>query len=349
MSFTVTVQREERGEADRVQVEMGQTILEAALAQDLPYPHGCRSGNCGACKSALLSGEVEMSPYSEFALTQHEHANGNILACRAVPWSDAEVRWLDADDSHVHPRRRMECSVTSLEAATHDIRIVRLAVESGGPFTFSAGQFASVTFGGLPARDYSMANMPVPGGETTELEFHIRLTPGGAVSPFVQNDLKEGDTVKVDGPLGTSYLREKDERPIVALAGGSGLAPIRSIIETALATGMDQPIRMYFGVRDERDVYMERRLEQLAAKHSNFSFDIVLSEPTARTPRRTGYLHDALKADFTSLADHKIYLAGPPVMVEAAVDVAQSLGTARRDCHADAFYTTAELEQKEAS
>lgn len=349
MTYTVTVNREERGQSDRVEVEMGQTILEAALAAGLPFPHGCRSGNCGACKSALLSGEVELSPYSEYALTRHEHAQGFILACRAVPWSDAELRWLDADDSHVHPRRRMDCRVTRLEAATHDIRIVRLAIEKGGPFSFSAGQFASVTFNSLPARDYSMANAPALDGTATELEFHIRLTPGGAVSPFVQNELKAGDVVHVDGPLGTSYLREKHDGPVVALAGGSGLAPILSIVETALAGGMAQPIRMYFGVRDERDVYMERRLETLAADHSNFSCEIVLSKPESPAPRRTGFLHDVLAADFQSLDGHKLYLAGPPVMVEAAVEVAQSLGAARRDCHADAFYTSAELEQREAS
>jgi naphthalene 1,2-dioxygenase ferredoxin reductase component len=248
MAFSVKVRQ---FDAD-LPVEMGQTILEAALARDLPYPHGCRSGNCGACKSELIAGEVEMSPYSEFALTEAEKAGGLILACRAVPWSDCEVKFLDADETVAHPSRRLTCKVVDVASATHDIRTIRLEIVSGGPFDFSAGQYASVEFPGLPPRDYSMANRP----DEKVLEFHIRLMQGGAVTPFVANQLKTGDVVKVSGPFGTSYLREKHTGPIVALAGGSGMAPIKSIVETALAHGMQQPITVYFGVRAERDLYL---------------------------------------------------------------------------------------------
>ena len=334
MSFRVTVQQF----GEPFPVEMGQTILEAALARDLSYPHGCRSGNCGACKSELLSGEVEMSPYSEYALTPAEKSNGQILACRAVPWSDCAVRFLEFDDTVAHPLRHLVCRVSAVDNMTHEIKRVRLKILEGGPYDFTAGQYASLTFPGLPARDYSMANRP---GEAT-LEFHIRLLPGGAVTPFVAKLLKVGDKIKVFGPHGTSYLRERHSGPILALAGGSGLAPIKSIVETALGAGATQPVHLYFGVRDERDLYLEDHFKKLAARHKNLTFVPVLSEPATRTKRRTGFLADAVRQDFINLDGAKAYLAGPPIMVESAVAALESLGMRRQDCHADAFYTEAE-------
>ena len=344
MNFRVSVRQFETP----LSVEMGQTILEAALARDLPYPHGCRSGNCGACKSELISGEVEMTPYSDYALSEAEKDGGLILACRAVPWSDCEVKFLEADEEIAHPLRHMQCRVVDLAAVTHDIRRVRLEVESGGPYTFSAGQYASLEFPGLPPRDYSMANRP----NEAVLEFHIRLLPGGAVTPFVSDTLKIGERVKVIGPYGTSYLREKHTGPIVALAGGSGLAPIKSIVDQALDLGCKQPIHLYFGVRDERDLYLEDYFRERAASHPNLSFTPVLSGPTGTTRRRTGFLADVIRQDFTSLDGAKAYLAGPPVMVETAVAALEALGIRKQDCHADAFYTEADkarLSQKVSS
>ncbi len=339
MTFRVTAKQFSQS----FEVETGQTILEAALAHNLSYPHGCRSGNCGACKSELLSGEVEMSPYSEYALSAAEKASGLILACRAVPWSDCEVKFLDFDDTVAHPFRHLVCRVTAVDAVTHDIKRIRLKVLEGGPYDFTAGQYARLEFPGVPARDYSMANRP---GDKT-LEFHIRLVDGGAVTPFVAKKLKVGDKVKVFGPHGTSYLRERHTGPIVALAGGSGLAPIKSIVETALANGAAQPIRLYLGVRDERDVYLEDHFKKLAKTHPNLAFEVVLSEPAKATRRRTGFLADIVREDFrganaAALDGAKAYLAGPPIMVETAVAALTELGLRRQDCHADAFYTEAE-------
>lgn len=334
MTFTVRVRQFDAP----LQVDTGQTILEAALARELPYPHGCRSGNCGACKSELLAGEVEMSPYSEFALSDAEKAGGLILACRAVPWSDCEVKFLDADETVAHPSRRLTCTVVGLDDATHDIRRVRLRIDAGGPFDFSAGQYGSLEFPGLPPRDYSMANRP----DEPILEFHIRLMPAGAVTPFVSTRLKAGDTVKVSGPYGTSYLREKHAGPIVALAGGSGLAPIKSIVETAVAHGLKQPIALYLGARAERDLYLDDHFRALAARRANLTVIPVLSAPDAPTQRRTGVLAHALRQDFASLDGAKVYLAGPPAMVETCVAAALDLGARRQDCHADAFYTEAD-------
>jgi len=321
-----------------IEVEPGQTILEAALAQGVPYPHGCRSGNCGACKSVLEAGEVDLAPYSDYALTAEERAQGLILACRATPWSDAAVAWLDTDEVVAHPLRQLVCRVAALDDLTHDIKRVRLEIVSGGPFDFSAGQYAALRASSLAPRDFSMANRP----DDPVLEFHVRHMSGGAASRYIVRSLRLGETVRLEGPYGSSWLREHHTGPILALAGGSGLAPIKSIVETALRRGARQPVHLYFGVRDERDLYLEVHFSALAAAHPNLRFTPVLSEPTATTARRTGFVHEAVAVDLSDLDGAKAYIAGPPVMAAAATAMLLEAGVRRQDIHADAFYTEAE-------
>jgi CDP-4-dehydro-6-deoxyglucose reductase/ferredoxin-NAD(P)+ reductase (naphthalene dioxygenase ferredoxin-specific) len=334
MTFQVLI----RQHGAAIAVEPGETILEAALAQDVPYPHGCRSGNCGACKSSLDSGEVELAAHSEYALTPEERTQGLILACRAVPWSDVSVAWLGTDEVVAHPLRKLQGRVMALDDLTHDIKGVRIEVTAGGPFLFSPGQYAALCFSGLPPRDYSMANDP----DEPLLEFHIRQVGGGRSSRYVAEQLSVGDAVALEGPFGSSWLRERHTGPILALAGGSGLAPIKSIVETAIRRSMGQPIHLYCGVRDERDLYLEAHFRALAERHPNLRFVPVLSEPRAPTLRRTGFVHEAALADLPDLDGFKAYLAGPPVMVEAATPLLIAHGARRQDIHADAFYTEAE-------
>jgi ferredoxin-NAD(P)+ reductase (naphthalene dioxygenase ferredoxin-specific) len=262
-----------------------------------------------------------------------------LLLPAALCWSDITVRSRpESDGIIVHPRRCMRCRVVGLDDMTHDIKRLRLEIEAGGPFMFSAGQFASLGFADLPARDYSMANRPAE----PRLEFHIRGMGQGA-SAYVADRLRQGDIVTVTGPLGSAFLREQHGGPIVAIAGGSGLAPLKSIVETALAAGMTQPIRLYFGARDERDIYLERDFRALAATHRNFRFTAVLSEPSAATVHRRGLVHEAASADLDDLKGAKAYLAGPPVMVEAATRLLVNVrGMRQEDIHADAFYSEAE-------
>ncbi len=319
-------------------LEPGQTVLDAALAAGVPYPFGCQSGNCGACKSMLISGSVDLATYSEFALTDEEKAQGLVLACRSMADDDIELAWIEGEDIALHAQRRLDCRVAALDRLTHDITGVTLAIEAGGPFTFTAGQFARVTFPGQKTRDYSMASRP----DEATLAFHIRHMSGGAVSAYVANELRLGTPVLVEGPNGIAHLKEAHTGPILAIAGGSGLAPIASIVETALAKGRRGPVHLYFGARDERDVYLEDHFRGLAAKHPNLVFHVVLSQPSGPTSRRTGFLHEAVAADFQALDGAKAYVAGPPVMVEAMTPVLVARKMRREDIHADAFYTDAD-------
>jgi ferredoxin-NAD(P)+ reductase (naphthalene dioxygenase ferredoxin-specific) len=243
------------------------------------------------------------------------------------------VRRIDAEELVLHPSRVMRCRVVELEDLTHDIKGVRLAVEAGGPFLFSAGQYAQVEFAPGLSRHYSMANTP----QDAELVFHIRHMPGGRTSAYAATQLKTGDRVKVSGPLGVAYLRESHAGPALLVAGGSGLAPIQSILRTMLARGHDAPVTLYFGARSERDLYHEALLRHLAARHPNFSYQVVLSEQKGAAGRRYGLVHQSIELPPDAGAV-MAYLAGPPVMVEAATALLAARGLAPRQIHADAFH-----------
>lgn len=317
-------------------VHEDKTILESSIEQGIDYPFGCHSGLCGACKSRLVSGEVKLTEFSPFALSEAERAGGMILACRALPVSDCIVVYDDDPEAPNHKLCRLSARVVASENATHDIAVIRLAVE--GEFAFSAGQFASLAFPGLPARDYSMASRP----DEAELAFHVRRVAGGKVSEAVHAADIVGRTLSVSGPYGTSYLRQRHTGPMLLVAGGSGLAPIVSILETALRAGMRQRMVLYFGARAERDLYAMDRLQALAKAHANLEFVPVLSQPDAASAHRTGFLADVIAADFTDLSAWKAYLAGPPIMAETVARVLGERGLDPADRHADPFYTSAD-------
>ena len=354
MTWTITVS----GDPQTVPAEDGETVLDALLRHGVGFAYSCQSGNCGTCKCERVSGEILELEYSEHALSPGERERGVILACRAQVWGDVEIRRLSAEEFVMHPSRVMQCRVVEQAFVTHDVLRLRLAIESGGPYTFSAGQFAKLqfSFARETPRDYSMANRP---GEST-LEFHIRCIAGG-LSAQIPANLKLGDLVRVSGPFGTSYLREQHAGPIIAIAGGTGLAPIRSIVATALEQGLKGPIHLYFGVRGERDVYAETELRQWQARNPELRVHIVLSdEPDldntqplkvsgAVSPtRRYGLVTDAVRADFAYLEGFHAYLAGPPAMVDAATELLSASGVAARDIHADAFYSAVDSVTKAA-
>ncbi|WP_049766718.1 hypothetical protein [Rhodospirillum centenum] len=227
-------------------------------------------------------------------------------------------------------------TVSELIQATPDVRIVRLVPADGRPFDFQAGQYARVGFAGLPARDFSIASRP---GEP-HLEFHIRdAGQGTGAAHYAVRHLRPGERVVLSGPLGDATLKPEHRGPILAIAGGSGLAPVKSIVETALERGHAGPLHLYFGVRTARDLYLDGHFAALGQRHPNLSFVPVLSEPAGPGPWRTGHVGPAAVADFADLSGFKAYLAGPPAMVEGTVPLLLEKGIAAVDIHADAFYT----------
>jgi CDP-4-dehydro-6-deoxyglucose reductase/ferredoxin-NAD(P)+ reductase (naphthalene dioxygenase ferredoxin-specific) len=316
-----------------IEVAEGETILAAAFRAGVNYPAACESGTCATCKSRLTAGEVRMLQHSPFALSAEERAQGLVLACVSLPLSDCVITHDDLAGLATPAVVTVAGRVVGLSDATHDIK--RVMVEPvGGAFDFLPGQFARLRFGGLAERDYSMASLP---GETP-LEFHVRLTPGGAVSAYVHGMLQLGDVLNMHGPFGTAFLRPEPAGPILAVAGGSGLAPIRSIVGSALRASVGRDIHLYFGVRDERDLYLEDHFKALARRHPNLHFVPVLSQPSEPTIRRRGFLADVLREDLWDVSGWTAYLAGPPVMVETCEAALFSLGLAHESCHSDPFY-----------
>ncbi|MGD9945089.1 MAG: 2Fe-2S iron-sulfur cluster-binding protein [Burkholderiaceae bacterium] len=322
-------------------VASDQTILEAALAADIDYPFGCESGMCGACRSQCVTGSVQMAPFRRSALSETDEALGYILACRARPQTDCQISF-PAMGSAPMRIRRAAGSVTRIESATATIKRIWIRLDAGSEFEYLPGQFGSVSFGDLPARDYSFASQP----SDEELELHIKLEPDGTVSSFVHETLGVGDRVDIKGPFGHAFLRERDDRPIVAIAGGSGLAPIKSIVERAVELAPARRVDVYLSARSEAELYLVDHFEQLAARHSEMKIITVASEaprPAAENGPR-GRTAAALARDFERLAGRQIYVAGPPAMVEQCVDTAMRLGAREQDCHADAFHTRYDAE-----
>lgn len=241
--------------------------------------------------------------------------------------------------------RPLFCRVIGLHAATPDIRIVRLAIVSGGPFRFAAGQYARVTFLAQSPRDYSLANTPLE----PVLEFHIRHRADGGAGHFVARTLRIGDHVWVEGPFGDAWLRPDHAGPILCIAGGSGLGPMKAIVETALRARPDRRVDLYFGGRNERDVYLEDHFQALVREHPNFRYHVLLSATRPTTPRRRGTVVEGVAADFAPplaggpcpLQGAKVYMAGPPAMVEAGMTALTGLGVPAHDIHADPFYAAA--------
>ncbi len=320
-----------------VTAQPGDTVLEALLRAGVPFPHSCQVGNCGTCKCELIEGEIFELPYSEHALSEDEKAKKYVLACRAQVWGDVKVRALDildTEDTSLGPIRSLRGRVVSLMELTHDIREVRLSLEAeGGTLAFAAGQYAQLEFAPGISRHYSMANTP----EEPDPVFHVRHVPGGRASAYVAQKLQVGHGVRVTGPYGSSYLREHHTGPVLLVAGGSGLAPIESILRTLIPRANGVPILLYFGVRSERDVYHETLLRALAASYDKLRLNIVLSEPPGHG-RRNGLLHELIAADGIDFRGYMAYLAGPPAMVDAVSGVLVRMGLEHRNLHADAFY-----------
>tara|TARA_B100000686_G_scaffold342408_1_gene421511 strand:- start:18966 stop:19982 length:1017 start_codon:yes stop_codon:yes gene_type:complete len=320
---------------NNIEVDAGNTILEVALENNIDFPHGCRSGNCGACKSKLISGNVEMSPYSEFALEDDDKDKGYILACRAVPWSDCEILVTNENNEESNKIIEFEATVKKIKQINEDIYVIKLDDHLTNNFRFYAGQYAELTFGKLPEKHFSMANSP----NSKELEFHIKALNNGQTSEYIKNQLKLNDKIQVKGPYGDAFLRTNHKGPIIAIAGGTGLAPILSIVKSAIENNMKQSLKIYYGAKTEKELYFTSEFKKIIEKYKNIEFYTVVNKSRDKYNIRIGNVTDAVIEDIEDFDGYKAYLAGPPKMVEAAEDLLISLSIRKIDIHSDAFYT----------
>lgn len=316
----------------RLSFESGENLLEVLRKHDVPISYSCMAGRCGTCRSRVLQGSVlEGSPETGRPRRDQDR---HVLACQAVLTDSCVVELPEIDEVVVHPARIIKGTVVDIEEATHDIRRVRIRLTK--PLDFSPGQYATVQFTPEHIRPYSMAGLP---GDD-ELEFQIRKVPGGRVTEYIFSELAIGASVRISGPLGTAYLRRKHGGPMLCVGGGTGLAPVLSIVRGALEGGMSNPIHLYFGVRSLEDLYDAQKLKGLVDRYSNLLVKIVVATGPTAPGLQAGLVTDAIEQDLMNLKGWRAYLCGAPAMVDALDLLVTRLGVDPSHIHADAFYST---------
>jgi ferredoxin-NAD(P)+ reductase (naphthalene dioxygenase ferredoxin-specific) len=316
---------------DRViEVTAGANLLAALREHDIPISYSCTAGRCGTCRCKVIEGNISDS-VSPGNIIDAE-AGQYILACTSVLSGDCTIEIPEPDEVINHPAKILKATVTAADRMTHDI--VRLRLRSAKPLEYSPGQYATLQFTPQHVRPYSMAGL----AGDDELEFHVRIVKDGLVSGYIDRELKVGDTVRVSGPLGTSYLRTRHEGPMLCVAGGTGLAPVLSIVRGALESGMRNEIHVYFGVRSLRDIYCTEMLSRLAERYPNLTVHVVVMEGSNDPALRSGIVTEAVAQDWSSLEGWRAYLCGAPPMVDAATLVARDRGIQADHIYADAFY-----------
>lgn len=320
-----------------IAVRAGETLLDAGLREGLPLPFECRNGGCGACKCTLLHGQVALLPYQASALSESERAAGKTLLCCAQALSDVEIDYEPQAGAKAHPVKRYVARVTQLELLSPDVMRVFLQIDGGATLPFHPGQYINIVLADGAKRSFSFATTPDAGGD---IELHVRRVEGGRFTSAVFHSMRVGDTLRFEGPLGAFMLREDGDKSIIFVAGSTGFAPIKSMLEHAFHTGMQRRMILYWGVRSRRDLYLADLAQQWAQEHANFSFVPVLSAPLSEDQwsGRTGLVHEAILADFPDLATHQVYACGSVQMVQAAQPAFAQHGLASDDCFSDAFH-----------
>ena len=339
MADTHTVRLEPVGV--EFEVSEDETVLSGAFRQGLMLMHGCKEGQCSACKSFLLDGEVDLDRYSTFALPDFEESEGWTLLCRAHAYSDLVVELINYDEEMLRsglPVREARARVEAVEPLTHDIR--RLVIRLGEPaeLEFHAGQYVDISIPGADGahRSFSMANLPSDRGR---LEFMIKLYPDGRFSGLLADGgIKPGDELDVKGPYGVFTLRDQSPRRLLFIGGGAGMAPILCLLRSLAERGIDRPAVYYYGARTEADLFHRDELAALEAELPDFRFVPALSE--ADWDGETGLITDVVERRENGFDVIDAYVCGPPPMVEAAQGLLLAKGVPESRIYFDKFTTT---------
>ena len=319
----------------RLVVRQGETLLEAGLREGIALPYECRNGACGACRCSIVHGSVDHGAYQHAALTDSMRARGEALLCCATPLSDLEIEL----DCLAHAAiAQYTGRVDSIERLSDEVIRLMVSLSGGRRIGFTAGQYVNIVLEDGQKRAFSFANPP---HDNAQMELHVRLVPGGRFTTHVFTAMQVNDALNFEGPLGAFTLRES-ARPILFVAGATGFAPIKSIVEDAFHRGIQRPMRLYWGVRHRKDLYMPDLAGRWQREHANFSFVPVLSEPDpqAAWSGRTGLVHAAILQDFPDLNGYEVYVCGSAKMVETAIPEFMHKGLSEDVCFSDVFLLT---------
>ena len=345
MSFNVTL----TPAAKQFTVEPDEAILPAAIRQGIGLPYGCRDGACGSCKSKLLEGRVVHGVHQLKALSVAEEEAGLILTCCARPLSDCVVEARNVPGAGDHPILKLPSRVISIERPAPDVAVLRLQLPANQNLLYRAGQYVEFILRDGARRSYSMANAPGSLGSPPAIELHLRHMPGGKFTDHVFSAMKEKDILRMEGPFGSFFLREDSDKPIILLASGTGFAPIKAIIEQMQHKGITRPAVLYWGCRRKADLYQHDWCEKAAAQIPTLRYVPVLSEaaPEDAWSGRSGFVHQAVMADWPDLSGHQVYACGVPVMVDSAKrDFVARCGLPEVEFYADAFTSEADKHEQ---
>ncbi len=314
----------------------GETLLEAAVREGFHLPYSCRNGACGTCKGRIVSGTVTHQPYEAKALSEAEKAAGLALLCRALPDGPVVIEAREIGVAKGIIIKTLPCRVTRMEKLAPDVMRLFLKLPQNERLQYMAGQYIDILLKDGRRRGFSIANSP---GADEFLELHIRHVPGGLFSGHVFNAMQERALLRFEGPLGTFFLRDDSDKPVILMAAGTGFAPIKAIVEQSMTAGTKRPLYLYWGARTRADLYLHDLALGWAAAHAHIRYTPVLSRPDPgdRWEGRTGYVQEAIGADWPDLSGFEVYGSGPPRMIEAAKSVLASKGLPEDAFFYDAF------------
>ncbi|MFK8069025.1 MAG: CDP-6-deoxy-delta-3,4-glucoseen reductase [Gammaproteobacteria bacterium] len=313
-----------------------EAILDAALREGIQLPYGCRGGSCGACKTRLIEGEIEYGDTEPEALTEKEMEEGYILCCQARAKTDLILKASEVTETKEISIKTLPSRVMKLEQLSHDVMGLWLKLPSTERLQFLAGQYIDILMKDGKERSFSLANAP---HDDEYLQLQVRYYDGGVFSEIVFKEMKEKTLLRIKGPFGNFFLREDSNRPIIFVAGGTGFAPIKGIIEHMIAKGDQRPVLLYWGVRSKRDLYSDKLAREWAEKHDHIEYFPVLSDPLEddNWKGKTGFVHNAILEDITDFSEMDVYASGPPIMVESIHKSFAQYGLQQERLFSDAF------------
>jgi CDP-4-dehydro-6-deoxyglucose reductase, E3 len=342
MAYSVTV----NPSGKEFTVESNQFVLEAGIKSGIVLPYGCKNGACGSCKCKLISGEIEQGAHQLNALTVAESQAGMILTCCATLKSNITIEARVVAAAGDIPIRKMPCRIASLTRAAPDVMIMKLQLPAAEKLQYLAGQFVELILKDGSRRAYSMACAP---HLADQIELHVRHLPGGKFTDplfgLTQPALKEKDILRFEGPLGTFFLREDSDKPIVLVASGTGFAPIKALVEQAQFKSITRPMTLYWGARRPQDLYMHELCLQWAQEIPHFKYIPVVSDALAQDDwqGRSGFVHKAVMHDFADMSTYQVYACGAPIVIDSAQkEFVEQCHLPADEFYADSFTTAAD-------
>ena len=291
-----------------------QSLLDAALGASLNLPHSCKGGNCGSCRARLLQGEIHYPNGPPLGLSETEAADGFVLMCQARARSDLCIETHEVTTPDQAFIKRLPARIERASSLSHDVKGLYLRLPVAESFRFEAGQYIDIMLSRGRRRSFSIASPPhCPG----LLELHVRRAAGGEFSERLFDQDPVNSLLTIEGPLG-QFVYRPSAAPMLMVGGGTGIAPLLSILRHVIENGMERDMTLYWGVRSERDLYAHGALEALAARPpARLRYVPVLSEPSPEWPGSRGFVHEAVLEDIDALDTYDVYTAGPPAMIAA--------------------------------